>query len=163
MSSLLAEIKLSAQTPVLSERLVQKLGPSARHMMDQYSLLLASMADQLVSESGLASGPGLSIYCALDIAEHDEEIAKVFAASTLSYTQIFEREVAPMRVLRRMPVAQVFWSSLGVQAEGSVRAFTSAKACVEQMELDFADGICERALVLNCRMNQIWGQAWAAR
>lgn len=166
---LLSEVKIpeGANTPVLNGELAGKLGASARLMMDEQSLFLAMMAEQLVRESGLVRGAGLSIYCSLEISERDAEVAGFFQSSTLSYAQIFDKEIAPMRSLRRMPVAQVFWSSRLVQAEGSVRVFTgsSSGVCLRQMQLDFADGVCDRALTMCCRFNpwEVWGQAWAAR
>ena len=138
-----------AEQVALEPELYQKLGASSRSLMDRQSLLLATIADKLVKNSKLPSGPGLAVYCILEIQEN-------------------EKEISPFGVLRRMPVAQAFWGALTAQAQGSVRIFSwspdAAEIACAQAALDLEDGVCENALVLCCSFSpwQVWGKAWAA-
>jgi hypothetical protein len=168
--SLLAEAAIEAamEEPAgLDPELFQKLGGSSRSLMDRQSRLLAALADRLMKSGRLGGSANLGLYCVLEMADHDAEVARLLAQAS-SFTKTFEREISPFRVLRNMPVAQAFWSARAVGAEGPVRVFpwtpTAVEAAAAQAELDLADGVCENALVLCCRLQpwQVWGQAWAA-
>lgn len=137
----------------------KRFGPSSHHLMDEQSLLLASVAlhlRQMVTSH--FDGGRLGLYCAIEVSQHDQEVANILGAGESSLRPLFEREISPSRSLRQMPVSMAFWPAMAVHAEGPVRIFNQsqfAEAFVQQQaQLDLMDGTCEFALILSFDSSQ---------
>jgi hypothetical protein len=167
MTVLLDELEIDAsETEKISydSELALEFGASGRLLIARQGLLLAAMAARLKQRNSLRTGPGLALYCILEILNHDEKVAKICSDPNVSLTKIFGSEIRPMRVLQHMPVAQAYWGALAVKAEGPVRVFCQSpfaeKIAIEQVSLDLELNLCEVAMVLSVRLEpeQIYGK-----
>ena len=167
MIDLVDELKIDASEAEkisYDSELGLELGASSRLMVDRQGLLLAAIAVRLKRRNSLSPGPGLALYCILEILNHDESVAKLCSNPNFSLTKIFGGEIQPTRVLQQMPVAQAFWSALAVKAEGPVRVFYQSsfaeKIANEQAVLDLEQDLCDVAIVLSVHLEpeQIYGK-----
>lgn len=150
--------KNEIQSFSFDQELTARLGAANERWLERQSLLLAHATTQLAKRNSLAGGENLALYCALKIANHDQEVSDLAHGST-SIARSFLNQIPPSRSLKQMPIAQAFWGALAIKAEGPVRVFASSlnafATMTTQAELDIHDGACDTALIVDVRENHV--------